>query len=137
MMERAATAKRDIEMEINRLDHVNVRTSKLDEMIRWYETFLGLQNGPRPDFGFRGAWLYAGEHAVVHLVEVNQECASVEPKIEHFAFQATGYADFVKKLEAQGIKFKLLHVPGWPIVQVNVEDCDGNHIHVDFQESEV
>lgn len=124
-------------MEITQLDHVNVRTSRLDDMIRWYETILGLENGPRPEFGFGGAWLYAEGNAMVHLVEVSTECASVEPKIEHFAFQATGYAAFVKKLEENGFEFKLLQVPGWPIVQVNVEDCDGNHIHIDFHQDEI
>lgn len=81
-------------------------------MIRWYETILGLKKGPRPDFGFGGAWLYAADRAMMHLVEVDKECASVEPKIEHFAFQATGYASFVKKLEENGVEYKPFHVPG-------------------------
>ncbi len=123
-------------MKIVRLDHVNLRTSRLDEMIRWYETYVGLRNGPRPDFGFRGAWLYAGDHAVVHLVEVTEECASVEPKIEHFALKAKGLAKFLKNLEANEIPARVVKVPGLPIIQVNVEDCDGNHIHIDFHENE-
>ncbi|MGZ2256378.1 VOC family protein [Roseobacter sp. A03A-229] len=124
-------------MEIQRLDHVNVRTSKLDEMIQWYEKYLGLKSGPRPDFGFGGAWLYSGDHAMVHLVEVEQDCASVEPKIEHFALKATGYSAFIKRLEDNGIVADVVRVPGLPIVQVNVEDCDGNHIHVDFPADEM
>jgi hypothetical protein len=27
-------------------------------------------------------------------------------------------------------------VPGWPVVQVNVWDPDGNHLHIDFDLSE-
>lgn len=125
-----------LRIEIKKLDHVNVRTSKLDDMIRWYESNLGLKKGPRPDFGFGGAWLYIRDHAVVHLVAVDKECASVEPKIEHFAFQATGYPAFVKRLEKNGVEYQPVRVPGWQIVQVNVEDCDGNHIHIDFNEDE-
>ncbi len=124
-------------MEIGRLDHVNVRTSRLDEMVQWYEEYLGLKNGPRPDFEFGGAWLYSGEYPTVHLVEVDNECASLEPKIEHFAFRASGYHSFIEKLEAGGIKADVRRVPGLPIIQVNVEDCDGNHIHIDFDASEV
>ena len=30
-------------MEITRLDHVNVRTTKLDEMIQWYKLVWGSQ----------------------------------------------------------------------------------------------
>ena len=119
-------------MEIKRLDHVNVRTSKLAEMIHWYETYLGLHNGWRPDFPFAGAWLYCGDHPVVHLVQVDTECASVEPKIEHFAFAASGYSAFIDRLTASGIAHRVARVPELPIVQVNVEDCDGNHLHIDF-----
>ena len=123
-------------MEIQRLDHVNVRTNKLAEMVRWYEEILGLKTGPRPDFGFGGAWLYSGDHPMVHLVEVEEECTSIEPKIEHFAFQAAGYSAFLEKLKAKGIPSRIVQVPGFPLVQVNVEDCDGNHIHVDFHTDE-
>jgi len=123
-------------MNIQRLDHVNLRTNRLEEMAGWYEKYLGLKRGPRPDFGFGGAWLYAGDHPVVHLVEIDRECASVEPKIEHFAFAATGYAAFLERLDADGIKPRIVELPDLPIIQVNVADCDGNHIHVDFQKSE-
>ena len=60
-------------MGIERLDHVNVVTTRLDEMVTWYQTVLGLTLGPRPNFPFPGAWLYAGDHPVVHLVESDQK----------------------------------------------------------------
>ncbi|WP_371933297.1 VOC family protein [Ruegeria discodermiae] len=56
-------------MPIRRLDHVNVVTSNLEEMVAWYETVLGLRSGPRPDFSFGGAWLCAGDAPIVHLVD--------------------------------------------------------------------
>ncbi|MEM6887609.1 MAG: VOC family protein [Pseudomonadota bacterium] len=123
-------------MEIKRLDHVNVRTNKLDDMVHWYETYLGLKSGWRPDFSFPGAWLYSGDHPMVHLVHVDEECASIQPKIEHFAFTATGYPAFMDKLRANGASGKVVRVPGLPIIQVNVEDCDGNHVHIDFPADE-
>ncbi|MEL6520982.1 MAG: VOC family protein [Pseudomonadota bacterium] len=124
-------------MKIGRLDHVNVRTSRVDEMVLWYETYLGFKKGWRPAFGFDGAWLYAGDHPMVHLVHVDTECRSVEPKIEHFAFTATGYSGFLEKLQSDGIEADIVHVPGLPIVQVNVKDCDGNHVHIDFPADEL
>ena len=123
-------------MELKRLDHVNVRTSKLDEMIQWYETYLGLQNGWRPNFSVPGAWMYLGDQPVVHLVHIDAECASVDPKIEHFAFAATGYAAFIATLDAAGIAHDTVHIPDARILQVNIEDCDGNHLHIDFPADE-
>ena len=79
-------------MPIRHLDHVNIVTSKLDEMVAWYQTVLGLRSGPRPEFPFDGAWLYAGNIAVVHLVENTagkRSGSETALKLEHFAFSAT------------------------------------------------
>lgn len=120
-------------MKISKLDHVNVRTSNLDKMVAWYDQVLGLKAGFRPDFPFPGAWLYVDGDPVVHLVEVEKECASVEPKIEHFAFRASELNVLVNRLETLGIAHSVDQVPGISITQVNLEDVDGNHIHVDFR----
>ena len=119
-------------MHIKRLDHVNLSTAQLDAMHRWYIDVLGFTDGPRPDFSFGGAWLYAGDHALVHLVEVEKTVDHDDLKLEHFAFSATDMPGFLARLEAQGVSSRISPVPGTSITQVNVWDPDGNHIHVDF-----
>lgn len=122
-------------MHIKRLDHVNLRTTRLEEMIGWYVDVLGLSNGERPDFGFPGAWLYAGDHAIVHLVDVDppeSTGAEVDLKLEHFAMIASGAAEFEARLNDLGQKFQKMAVEGTGLVAFNVWDPDGNHIHVDF-----
>lgn len=119
-------------MTLMRLDHVNIRTANLATMIEWYVDVLGLTEGARPPFDFAGAWLYIEDAPIVHLVEVRSEPRSVEPKIEHFAISGTGLKAFVSKLKSRNVQYSLDEVPGFPIVQVNIRDCDGNHIHVDF-----
>lgn len=123
---------------IQALDHINVRTAQLDEMIGWYGEILGLHPGPRPDFPFPGAWLYAGDSPVVHLVGVATEPTDPgkDLKLEHGAFRATGLSDFVAKLSASGEMHQISKVPDFPIVQVNVWDPDGNHLHIDFHADE-
>ena len=125
-------------MQLGKLDHVNVRTTNLDAMKTWYEEILGMRSGNRPPFPFPGAWMYAGEHACVHLVSVDRELESVaDLKLEHFAFQATGLASFKRQLEAAGERYEERPVPGAGIVQINIWDPDGNHIHVDFSGGDV
>ncbi|MEY8829267.1 VOC family protein [Sedimentitalea sp. XS_ASV28] len=124
-------------MKVLRLDHVNVRTTKLTEMVEFYEDILGLSAGARPDFPFPGAWIYVGDHPAIHLVGVKEECAAIEPRIEHFAFQATGLSRLRARLRAADIRHTIDPVPGVPIVQVNLEDVDGNHIHIDFHSDEL
>ncbi len=123
-------------MQLKTLDHVNVRTSNLAEMIAWYGDILDMHPGARPPFNIGGAWLYAAGKPIVHLVEVDQEPAANEPKLEHFAISATGLAGFIDRLRDRGVTFSLDPVPEFPIVQVNLADCDGNHIHIDFDSSE-
>lgn len=121
------------------LDHINIRTARLDDMMDWYAGVLGLKSGPRPDFPFPGAWMYAGEHAVVHLVGVTAPPTDpgTDLKLEHGAFRASGYGDFKALLEARGERMEIVKVPGFPIVQVNIWDPDGNHLHIDFDAAEV
>lgn len=123
---------------ISGLDHVNIRTTQLDAMILWYGQVLGLQSGWRPNFPFGGAWLYAGDAPVVHLVTVDEktEPPSVGVQLEHAAFKATGFSGFIATLTDRGEKHQISKVPDAGIVQVNVWDPDGNHLHIDFPASE-
>lgn len=121
------------------LDHINVRTAQLDVMIEWYTRMMGLKSGPRPNFPFGGAWMYAGDAPIVHLVEVAAEPGSdpADLKLEHGAFRATGFDAFLARFKEAGERAEVVPVPGFPIVQINVWDPDGNHLHVDFDAAEV
>ena len=124
-------------MSVNRLDHVNLRTARLKEMVAWYAEVLGLNSGWRPAFSFSGAWLYSGEHAIVHLVEVDKVPQVPDDlAIEHFALSAAGLAEFVAKAKRHGENIRLVRVPSGGPIQVNLRDPDGNHIHVDFMPEE-
>lgn len=124
-------------MPLTAFDHVNIRTNNLDAMISWYANVLDLHAGPRPDFGFPGAWLYLGDQAIIHLVEVDgQPKAAGDVTLEHFALRATNMADFLAALETNGVEAGISAVPSLPIVQVNIFDPDGNHIHIDFDSAE-
>lgn len=124
-------------MPIESFDHVNIRTNNLDAMIDWYGDILGLYPGPRPDFGFPGAWLYLKSHPLIHLVQEDQDVSSGGPiTLEHFALRATGITEFLAKLESLGIQAQVNQVPDLPIVQVNIYDPDNNHIHIDFSKDD-
>ena len=124
-------------MTLKAFDHVNIRTTRLEKMVEWYGDVLGLHPGKRPDFNIPGAWLYLNDTAVVHLVGVIEEPSiGANPSLEHFAFSAEGLDEFVDKLKSRGIAHTVDPVPGVPLVQVNLHDFDGNHIHVDFRTDE-
>ena len=126
-------------MQIVKLDHVNVRTNHLKIMIDWYTNVLGMRQGDRPNFSFGGAWMYAGDAPAVHLVEVDEDPGTgseSDLKLEHFAFAATGRVEFEARLQTMGEQFRCSELKSANLVQVNVWDPDGNHIHVDFKADE-
>ena len=125
-------------MGITRLDHVNVRTARLDVMIAWYEDALGMATGPRPGFSFPGAWMYCGNDPVVHLVGVEDppRAEAGDLRFEHFALSATGLKEFIDRLRAGGESFRPRRLDDFGVVQINVHDPDGNHIHIDFPVAE-
>ena len=126
-------------MQIKRLDHVNLRTTQLESMIGRYVDVLGLHNCPRPDFPFPGAWLYAGEAAIVHLDGITDAAAGgsdVAVKLKHCALSATRSNTIETSWKAQTVTFRKSGIPDLGMVAFNLWDPDGNHIHVDFKDTQ-
>ena len=123
-------------MNLNSLDHVNIRTANLDHMVAFYTRCLGLRPGPRPPFKFGGAWLYCQDQAVIHLVEVGTQPTLKEVQIEHFAFLATDLASFLDRLRSFETAYDVQLIPGSERRQINVRDPDGNHIEIQFPADE-
>jgi glyoxylase I family protein len=80
------------------VDHVAINVPDVPGAITFYTEVLGLtQNFDRPDFGFAGAWLDAGEQQV-HLIEL-----PIAPNVgQHFALLYDDLPAVVKELRAQG-----------------------------------
>jgi catechol 2,3-dioxygenase-like lactoylglutathione lyase family enzyme len=122
---------------VDALHHVNIVTAKLDAMIRFYVTVVGLEQGMRPGFESTGAWLYAGTQPVVHLVQGTPDPRRPLPQLEHFAFRAHGLPAFLARLGENGIPCRTTIVPdlGWPVV--NFADPDGNRVEIVFPGDEL
>jgi catechol 2,3-dioxygenase-like lactoylglutathione lyase family enzyme len=120
-------------MGLERLDHINVCTTRLEQMKAFYSDVLGMPAGPRPNFSFGGAWMYCGSQPAVHLVERQQLTPTTgDLRLQHFAFKAQDLEAFLARLKSHGVPYRVGIVDDFQICQINVHDPDGNHIHVDF-----
>jgi catechol 2,3-dioxygenase-like lactoylglutathione lyase family enzyme len=120
-------------MSLVYLDHVNLRTTDVARMSEFYTNVLGLRVGPRPAFSFGGAWLYIGDRAVVHLVEVGEQPApSGELRLEHFAFVGDDFEESKRRLDEAGVEYRFSNQFESGTPQLNLRDPDGNRIHLDF-----
>ena len=99
-------------MAILDLDHINIRTTELARTKAFFIDVLGLSEGWRPDFSFAGAWLYAGDKAVVHLVEVSRAGAPTRgSSLDHFAFAIDDYDEAKRRLDAAGLPYEPAAAP--------------------------
>ncbi len=117
---------------IQRMDHFTIVTDRLDETRRFY-ALLGLEAGPRPDFGFGGLWLYLGSHAALHVIETGQMPSPVRGAIDHIAFLGSDGADALALLKREGIAYRLTRLPP-PFLtwQVFFKDPNGVDVEIDF-----
>ena len=119
---------------IRALDHINIRTADLAATKAMFIDVLGLSEGWRPPFPFPGAWLYAGDKDVVHLVQVDQPAAASEGSaLDHFAFDISDYDEAIRRLEKTSLKFRATATPGTSVRQIFVRDTNGVTIELNWK----
>jgi catechol 2,3-dioxygenase-like lactoylglutathione lyase family enzyme len=122
-------------MSVGTLDHYNVSTRKLQETVKFYESVLGLVNGPRPPFNFPGAWLYSDGHPVLHLNDISPTDREQRPDsgvIDHVAFGSRGFEAMKQHLAKSGVPFRVNQVPNSPRWQIFLKDPNNVEIELNF-----
>ena len=132
-------------MGVQVLEHVTIRCARLGRTRDFYVDLMGLTEGDRPAFPFRGYWLYLGGVPVIHLVEASDSAgawggAIVMPKAEegigsfdHVAFRGDDFQAMRARLQEAGIAFKERVVPGGQLSQLFVPDPEGVLVEINFR----
>ena len=130
-------------MGIKGLDHFNIicTSDRLQEVISFYTELLDFEEGPRPDFGIEGAWLYREEKPLIHLfVEEEMEDTpapgvyeTITAAVHHIAFDCEGYEAFKSRLERHGIEYYRTIVPGTAVQQLFFHDPVGIRLELNFK----
>jgi catechol 2,3-dioxygenase-like lactoylglutathione lyase family enzyme len=123
-------------MAIVGMNHFTVLSSNLERTKAFYIELLGLTEGWRPDLGFPGAWLYCGDHAVLHVIAGRALPADAKGVIDHMAFTGKDLSATVGKLQAAGIQYDLRKQRGNDLWQLFCFDPDGARVELDFEGSE-
>jgi catechol-2,3-dioxygenase len=123
-------------MEVNYLDHFNIRALKeqLCKVKKFYIDILGFKEGFRPKLSGAGQWLYAGSNAIVHLSEDENRTAMKEQDfLDHIAMRCVGVNEFAKKLNEFSIKYRLAVIPEIDLTQLFFKDPAGITIELNFK----
>ena len=111
-----------------KIDHINIAApwDLLLQVKEFYCTALQLADGPRPDFGIRGFWLYGDNKPILHLIESENHFPADKPCfIDHVAYEVTGLDAYIGRLEGLGVEFRVSHIPEYEISQVFCQDPCG------------
>lgn len=124
-------------MAVSGMNHFTILTDDVPRTVEFYSSLLGLVDGPRPALGFPGAWLYAGDAAILHVVGGRRKDELTRGVIDHMAFTAQGLSDTLALLAAYQIEHACRQQSGTGIWQVFFFDPNGARVELDFAASEV
>ena len=124
-------------MRIHAMNHFTVLTEDLDATRTFYIGLLGLTEGPRPRFDFPGAWLYAGDQAVLHIIAGRPVPDPPAGVIDHIAFSASDLGGLVARLQEHRIDYVLRRQAGYGPWQLFCHDPNGAKVELDFSVDEV
>lgn len=132
---------------LSRLDHFLVMTHDVDATRDFYRDLLGFSEGPRPDLGFLGHWLYLGDVAVIHIADwatytahsqrlgipVTAPAPGTGP-LDHVAFNGEDAQRdaLVQRLQAGGVDFHPHDSTGIGLRQVFLTDPNGLKLELNF-----
>jgi catechol-2,3-dioxygenase len=122
-----------------RIDHINISApmALLEQVKTFYCGALQLDEGPRPDFGRRGFWLYGDGRPIIHLIESDDHFAAERPQyLDHVAFEVQGIQGYIDRLEQLGVSYSVRHIPDFHIAQVFCKDPCGNGVEANFANEE-
>ncbi len=123
-------------MTAHAMNHFTILTENLVETCAFYRDILGLEEGYRPDMGFPGAWLYAGEQALLHVVVRTPLPQTRAGVLDHMAFSARDLSGTVRKLESRGIRYQLGRQAETSVWQLFFHDPNGARVELDFVATE-
>ena len=93
------------------LDHWNIYCKDLDATVRFYERYVGLKNGDRPPFMFPGAWMYAGDKAILHIVSETDRKDHGSGAIDHVAINCSDIRGTIDTIKKDGVPYEVRKVP--------------------------
>ena len=122
---------------VDSIHHVGIAVADLDRSRHFYTTVLCLEEIPRPDFDFDGAWFRVGEQhihlIVVRVTEMQQQQGGLRTRGDHVALRVRSYREAVEHLRSHGVTFEERPHNKTPWPQIYLADPDGHTIELNAE----
>ena len=123
-------------MAVAGMNHFTILTDDVDKTVSFYGELLDLEPGPRPNFKFPGAWLYAGGQPILHVIGGRPKSELKAGVIDHMAFSGKDLAGTLAALKARKVDYECRQQAGTGLWQVFFFDPNGAKVELDFPASE-
>ena len=132
-------------MPVTELNHYLLVAKDLEKTKAFYQKVLGLELAERPDFGFPGYWLKAGDAICVHLASQapneirDQFLLKKHPKgttgsgsVDHIAFLAENPDEVRTRIQKNAVQMHFRSFPDAKLFQIFLKDPDDVTIELNF-----
>ena len=123
-------------MPAHPMNHFPILTKDVAATQAFYGEILGLKAGYRPPIVRPGAWMYAGEQAVLHVIDPIEMPQNPNGVLDHMAFSASGLSDVAAKLKKRGIRYELSQQGETGTWQMFFLDVNGAKVELNFEKDE-
>ena len=120
------------------LGHINIRTDRLEDTVRFYCDLLGFRRGEaatRPGSA-NHAWLFdsAGSPSIHVQAPALPAGGDQSPRsgVHHVAFNCSGIDAWTERLKAAGVDFTRSDFPEAGMAQLNLTDPNGVRLELSF-----
>ncbi len=133
-------------MPITDINHYLVVSKNLERSKKFYQEVLGLNLAPeRPDFGFPGYWLKAGDAICVHLasqqpnrirdrflLKKHPRGTTGSGSVDHIAFLARDPQEVRDRIRRKKVEMHFRSFPDAKLFQIFLKDPDDVTIELNF-----
>lgn len=133
-------------MPVTELNHYLLVAKNLEKTRRFYQKVLGLKlASERPDFGFPGYWLKAGDNVCVHLasqapnrirdqflLKKHRKGANGSGTVDHIAFLAKKPEEVRRRIQKHRVEMHYRSFPESKLFQIFLRDPDDVTIELNF-----
>ena len=123
-------------MPAHAMNHFTILTKDVAATQDFYSEILGLKAGYRPPIVRPGAWMYAGDQAVLHVIDPIEMPQNPNGVLDHMAFSATGVNEVAAKLKKRGVPFELSQQGETGTWQMFFLDVNGAKVELNFEKDE-
>jgi catechol 2,3-dioxygenase-like lactoylglutathione lyase family enzyme len=130
--------EKEAAMQVTGLFHVAIKTNDLDATVKFYTEVLGMKLVHRPDFGFPGAWIAAGDDVpIIHIYAggpalLDGKTPYGTAALDHVSLTIKGWDECLERVKRLGYDWRAAIVPGTSLWQIFVHDPSGVMMELTF-----